>query len=105
MFFISYLSQLKTSKQKIKSFVKCRQCHPNSLDGNKVKGKIVVCDDKNDKYSTRKKVATVKAVGGIGLVHITDQNGAIASNYGDFPATVISSKDGITILQYINSTR
>lgn len=105
MFLISYLSQLKTSKQKIKSFVKCRQCHPNSLDVNKVKGKIVVCEGKNDKYSTRKKVITVKAVGGIGLVHITDQNGAIASNYGDFPATVISSKDGITILQYINSTR
>ncbi|KAL5189494.1 CO(2)-response secreted protease [Glycine soja] len=81
-----------------------KQCHPNSLDVNKVKGKIVVCEGKNDKYSTRKKVITVKAVGGIGLVHITDQNGAIASNYGDFPATVISSKDGITILQYINST-
>ncbi|RZC14639.1 CO(2)-response secreted protease isoform C [Glycine soja] len=81
-----------------------QQCHPNSLDVNKVKGKIVVCEGKNDKYSTRKKVITVKAVGGIGLVHITDQNGAIASNYGDFPATVISSKDGITILQYINST-
>lgn len=105
MFFISYLSQLKTSKQKIKSFVKCRQCHPDSLDANKVKGKIVVCDGKNDGYSTSEKIGTVKEAGGIGLVHITDQNGAIASYYGDFPATVISSKDGVTILQYINSTR
>ncbi|KHN09070.1 CO(2)-response secreted protease-like [Glycine soja] len=94
----------ESAKANSTSLAEARQCHPNSLDGNKVKGKIVVCDDKNDKYSTRKKVATVKAVGGIGLVHITDQNEAIASNYGDFPATVISSKDGVTILQYINST-
>ncbi|RDX76568.1 CO(2)-response secreted protease, partial [Mucuna pruriens] len=82
-----------------------RQCHPDSLDGNKVKGKIVICDGQNDdEYSTSDKIDTVKAVGGIGLVHISEENEAIASNYGDFPATVISSKDGATILQYINST-
>lgn len=86
--------------------MKCRKCHPDSLDGNKVKGKIVICDGKNDdQYTTSDKIDTVKDVGGIGLVHITDESGAIASSYGDFPATVINSKDGAAILQYINSTR
>jgi len=70
-----------------------------------VKGKIVLCDGRNDEYSTSEIIDTVKAVGGIGLVHITDEYGAIASYYGDFPVTVTSSKDGATILQYINSSK
>ncbi|KAH1109408.1 hypothetical protein AAZX31_04G021400 [Glycine max] len=94
----------ESAKAASTSLAEARQCHPDSLDANKVKGKIVVCDGKNDGYSTSEKIGTVKEAGGIGLVHITDQNGAIASYYGDFPATVISSKDGVTILQYINST-
>jgi len=89
----------------IESLFKCRQCHPDSLDASKVKGKVVLCDGRNDEYSTGEIIETVKNVGGIGLVHITDSNGAIASYYGDFPATVISPKDGATILQYINSSK
>lgn len=85
--------------------MKCRQCQSDSLDGTKVKGKIVICNGKGDTSSTRELIDTVKSIGGSGLVHITDQNGAVVSNYGDFPATVISSKDATTILQYANSTR
>ncbi|XP_057435083.1 CO(2)-response secreted protease [Lotus japonicus] len=81
-----------------------RQCQSDSLDGTKVKGKIVICNGKGDTSSTRELIDTVKSIGGSGLVHITDQNGAVVSNYGDFPATVISSKDATTILQYANST-
>ncbi|XP_020236037.1 CO(2)-response secreted protease [Cajanus cajan] len=85
--------------------IEARQCHSDTLDANKVKGKIVVCDGKNDEtYVTRDKVDIVKRAGGIGLVHITDEEGAIASNYVDFPTTVINSKDGIMIIQYLNST-
>ncbi|TKY75266.1 CO(2)-response secreted protease [Spatholobus suberectus] len=94
----------ESAKTDSTSLAEARKCHPDSLDGNKVKGRIVVCDGKDDEYSTSEKADTVKAVGGIGLVHITDDNGVLASNYGDFPVTVISSKDGVTILQYINST-
>lgn len=83
----------------------CRQCHPGSLDGNKVKGKIVICDGKNDAYSTSDKIDTVKEAGGIGVVHVDDLTRAVASTYGSFPATVISSEDGATLLQYLNSTR
>jgi len=66
----------------------------------------VICDGKKDpKYITMEKINIVKAAGGIGLAHITDQDGSVAFNYVDFPATEISSKDGVALLQYINSTR
>ncbi|XP_047170764.1 CO(2)-response secreted protease [Vigna umbellata] len=94
----------ESSKTNESSLTEARQCHPDSLDASKVKGKIVLCDGRNDEYSTSEIIDTVKTLGGIGLVHITDSNGAIASYYGDFPATVISSKDGASILQYINSS-
>jgi hypothetical protein len=83
----------------------CRQCHSSSLDKNKVEGKIVVCDGIDDRQTTFAKIDTVKEVGGLGLVHITDKEGAVANNYVDFPATVVRSKDATTILQYVNSTR
>ncbi|XP_027354812.1 CO(2)-response secreted protease-like [Abrus precatorius] len=94
----------ESAKTSSTDLAEARQCHPDSLEGNKVKGKIVVCDGKDDGYSTSEKISIVKQVGGIGVVHITEQNGAVASNFGDFPATEISSKDAATILQYINST-
>ena len=80
-----------------------RKCH--SLDKTKIKGKIVLCDGTGDSYSTFDKIETVKGGEGIGLIHIDDQGRSFASAYGAFPATVISSKDGDTILQYVNSTR
>ena len=90
---------------KLTLFLKCRQCHPNSLDKKKVKGKIVICDGIDDDYTTNDKIETVQGMHGLGLVHITDQDGAMVKNYGDFPATVVRSKDVATLLQYANSTR
>ncbi|GAU24959.1 hypothetical protein TSUD_311940 [Trifolium subterraneum] len=90
---------------------KARKCHRNSLDKKKIKGNIVICDgindddDDDDDYRTIKKIAIVKDLGGLGLVHITDKEEADADSYGDFPATIVRSKDDATILQYVNSTR
>ncbi|KAF7817661.1 CO(2)-response secreted protease [Senna tora] len=86
------------------NLAEARLCHPGSLDGSKVKGKIVVCDGKNDVYSTSEKIETVKESGGIGMVHVQDQSRAVASSYGAFPATVINSKDALPLFQYLNST-
>lgn len=85
--------------------VKCRQCYENSLDETKVKGKIVVCDGIDDYNLAFNKTNTVQKVGGIGIIHITDQDGGDAIYYGDFPSTEVIPKDAATILQYINSTR
>ncbi|KAK4275082.1 hypothetical protein QN277_018221 [Acacia crassicarpa] len=81
-----------------------RRCHPETLDASKVKGKIVVCDGNNDDYSTREKISIVQEAGGVGLVNADDQTRFVASNFGKFPATVISSKDQATLLQYLNSS-
>ncbi|KAG5018202.1 hypothetical protein JHK87_014057 [Glycine soja] len=93
------------ARANISNITDARQCHPDSLDPKKVIGKIVVCDGKNDiYYSTDEKIVIVKALGGIGLVHITDQSGSVAFYYVDFPVTEVKSKHGDAILQYINST-
>ncbi|XP_004500923.1 CO(2)-response secreted protease-like [Cicer arietinum] len=81
-----------------------RQCYENSLDETKVKGKIVVCDGIDDYNLAFNKTNTVQKVGGIGIIHITDQDGGDAIYYGDFPSTEVIPKDAATILQYINST-
>ncbi|GAU24960.1 hypothetical protein TSUD_311950 [Trifolium subterraneum] len=77
-----------------------RLCHGLLDDEKKVKGNIVVCDDVINDYI----VSRVQDLGGLGLVLITDQLGAEAGYYGDFPATVVSTKHAATILKYINST-
>lgn len=82
-------------------------CEPDTLDQNKIKGKIVLCEHSEDEdgYSKRSKMEGVKSLGGVGLILINDQERAVASTYGDFPATMISSDAADEILSYINSTR
>ncbi|XP_045806062.1 CO(2)-response secreted protease-like [Trifolium pratense] len=84
-----------------------RHCHLEALDREKVNGSIVICDGMNDTnfyYSTSLKVRVLQGMGALGLVHITDKEGAVPDNYGDFPATIVRPKDHATILQYLNST-
>ncbi|XP_021283802.1 CO(2)-response secreted protease-like [Herrania umbratica] len=81
-----------------------RSCNPDSMDQEIIKGKIVVCDQ-DGPYSPTEKKDVVKNLGGIGVVLIDDESRAVASTFGTFPATVISSKDGAKVLSYINSTK
>lgn len=86
--------------------MKCRQCFPGSFAKRLVKGKIVICDDKDHSYRTSLKVDAVREVSGVGVVHISDPIvGAEREDFGDFPATEITSKDADVIFQYVNSTR
>ncbi|KAK7855968.1 co(2)-response secreted protease [Quercus suber] len=82
-----------------------RNCNPDSMDKNLIKGKIVVCNNVGDEnYSAREKISVVKSLGGIGIVLIDDQSSRVASTYGSFPATLIKSKDSAEVLSYINSS-
>lgn len=82
-----------------------RNCDQDSMDGDLIKGKIVICNNDDDSgYSVKDKIDIVKALGGIGMAYIDDTLNAVASNYGAFPATVISSKNAAEIFSYINST-
>lgn len=73
------------------------------MDEEKIKGKIVLCDNEGGEYSDAKK-EEVQSLGGIGLILVDDKSRAVASTYKEFPMTVISSKDAAEILSYINST-
>lgn len=75
------------------------------MEGALVKGKIVLCDNDDGMYPGTYKRDEVKSLGGIGVVLVDDESRAVAMNYGEFPATAITSKDKTEILSYINSTR
>ncbi|KAM7521243.1 hypothetical protein LguiB_020205 [Lonicera macranthoides] len=80
-----------------------RNCLPESLDGDKIKGKIILCENKDYEYSPREKLQEVKRLGGVGLILIDDDVRAVVSTYGSFPMTAVTLKDGADILSYINS--
>ncbi|XP_004292936.1 PREDICTED: subtilisin-like protease-like [Fragaria vesca subsp. vesca] len=83
-----------------------RNCDEGSLEEKLIKGKIVICDTDVPFYTTENQIATVKSLGGIGVVFTRDDNiGIMADTYGAFPATAISLKDAKDIFSYINSTR
>jgi hypothetical protein len=75
------------------------------MDGEMIKGKIVLCDNDDDSYSFYDKEYEVQSLGGIGLVLVDDKMSGVASNYTEVPLTVISSKDAPGILSYLNSTK
>ncbi|KAE8057284.1 hypothetical protein FH972_013987 [Carpinus fangiana] len=94
----------KSAKKSGASEDEARNCDPDSMDGGLIKGKIVICDTGDSGYSVRDKIDVVKAVGAIGIAVIDDTLNAVASTYGAFPATVISSKGAAEIFSYLNST-
>ncbi|KAM1423530.1 hypothetical protein TB2_015765 [Malus domestica] len=81
-----------------------RNCEVNSIEAEKIKGKIVLCDTGGDS-SRNGQIDTVKSLGGVGVIFQVEHPGVAAGTYVALPATVISVKDGQEILSYINSTR
>ncbi|KAJ4807530.1 Subtilisin-like protease [Rhynchospora pubera] len=80
-------------------------CLTNSLDPAKVKGKIVVC-----KWGWSSAIENGEVVRDAGAVGLVVANGPYSGNFifvepNVIPATHITYKDGITLLNYINSTR
>ncbi|KAK9113271.1 hypothetical protein Scep_020790 [Stephania cephalantha] len=83
-----------------------KNCNPNSLDANKIKGKIVLCKNSDDNtYTKREKMMEVSSGGGVGLILIDDADKAMAYSSGAFPMTIVTSQDSAKIKAYINSTR
>ncbi|XP_043712706.1 CO(2)-response secreted protease-like isoform X1 [Telopea speciosissima] len=94
-----------SAKSKSSSKDEARSCDPYALDGAKIKGKIVLCDQTDGSYSKREKSDGVKSLGGLGIVVVDDIERSVALTTGSFPMTAISSKDFAGILSYIKSTR
>ncbi|OMO82807.1 hypothetical protein COLO4_22823 [Corchorus olitorius] len=81
------------------------QCLPNSLDPNMVKGKIVVCWRGT---GTRVgKGIEVKRAGGAGFILANSKSNGneLAVDSHLLPATAVTYKDGIKIVEYMNSTQ
>ncbi|RDY04372.1 Subtilisin-like protease SBT4.14, partial [Mucuna pruriens] len=74
-------------------------CLEDSLESNKVKGKLVYC-----KLGTWDSEAVVKAIGGIGTIFESDQFFEIAEIF-TLPATIVNSSIGQIITNYSKSTR
>lgn len=83
-----------------------RNCVPGSLVANKVKGKIIVCDNSDGEYSvTEKAEMIIKTQLGSGVVIIDEEAISLASNYGSSPVAAVTKKDVDLILSYINTTK
>lgn len=82
-----------------------RNCNPYALDGEKVKGKIVLCEHSEIGYSKMQKLLGVKEKGGVGLALINDPEIHVAAVFGNFPMTVISSSDASAVISYLNSSK
>ncbi|KAL4298384.1 hypothetical protein GQ457_12G030640 [Hibiscus cannabinus] len=95
----------KSAKKKEADINDSRNCHPDSLDQEVIKGKIVVCENLDGLYSPSQKKDEVKRLGGVGAVLIDDESRQIASSFGTFPASVIRTEDNAKVLSYINSTK
>lgn len=82
-----------------------RTCDYGSLDQEKVKGKIVLCENFDGSSYASSASDEVKSKGGIGCIFVDDRTRAVASAYGTFPTTVIDSKEAAEIFSYVNSTK
>lgn len=82
-----------------------RTCDYGSLDQEKVKGKIVLCENVDGSSYASSARDEVKSKGGIGCIFVDDRSRAVASAYGAFPTTVIDSKEAAEIFSYLNSTK
>ncbi|KAH0990639.1 hypothetical protein GBA52_002122 [Prunus armeniaca] len=82
-----------------------RNCDANSMVAEMIKGKVVMCDTNDDDYSRNEQIDAVKSLGGVGIIFQEKNPGVVVHISKSLPATVVSVKDGLDILSYINSTR
>ncbi|XP_020094133.1 CO(2)-response secreted protease-like isoform X2 [Ananas comosus] len=80
-------------------------CEPGTLDGNKIKGKIVLCNHSQSDTPKMAKIDTLNSTGAVGAILVNDLEQHVATTYVSFPATEISSQAAEDVLAYINSTK
>ncbi|GFP80262.1 co(2)-response secreted protease [Phtheirospermum japonicum] len=81
-------------------------CIPGSLVDRKVKGRIVLCQNKG-KYDATEKFDVLKEQGAIGMILISNYERQVAYKYGTPPTSpiaIVDEGDGALIRFYINST-
>ncbi|KAJ0917060.1 putative tripeptidyl-peptidase II [Helianthus annuus] len=94
-----------TAKRNSSKEIDARNCKPRSLDKDKVKGSIVVCENEVGVSSAKQKLARVKKLGAVGMVFVSDDARAVASSYGSFPVATVNQTDGKKIISYAKNER
>lgn len=80
-------------------------CNLDSLDGTKIKGKIVLCNQSDYDDSASTKADDLKTNGAVGAIFIDDFGKSVALLYMDFPVTHVTTEGSNQILAYIHSTK
>ncbi|XP_071703413.1 CO(2)-response secreted protease-like [Rutidosis leptorrhynchoides] len=82
-----------------------KNCIPRALDQDKVKGNIILCENRDGIYTAKLKVSSIKKLGALGMIFINDDSRAVASATGSFPMATVNRKDGHNIISYVSTTR
>ncbi|KAG6688760.1 hypothetical protein I3842_11G140700 [Carya illinoinensis] len=77
-------------------------CFPSALNSHKVKEKIVLCEITHDGHDILIANATILIANGVGTIMVYSSIKDFAFSYF-LPATVINTKDGLKVLDYIKS--
>ncbi|RRT35838.1 hypothetical protein B296_00051075 [Ensete ventricosum] len=80
-------------------------CDLGTLDANKIRGNIVLCNHSRGDFSKTARTDGLKSSGAVGAIWINDMERGVADIYNSFPATQISSQAADEILSYMNSTK
>lgn len=75
-------------------------CGPKSLDGGKVKGKIVVC--LRGVYDRVAKSAEVKRAGGVAMILVNTSPNSLDSDFHAVPTIHLSDTDGTKLFKYLD---
>ncbi|KAH0466267.1 hypothetical protein IEQ34_006370 [Dendrobium chrysotoxum] len=80
-------------------------CYSDTLNGTKIKGKIVICKQSDNDYSTISKAEDIKTYGAAGAIFVNDLGKSVPTLYMDFPVTEVTTEASIQIMKYIKSTK
>ncbi|CAI0417140.1 unnamed protein product [Linum tenue] len=86
--------------------VNCSDCQQDSLKREKTEGKIVICEvkGKDPTINLLTQANEVQGKGGLGMILVDDVTRRVAEYSGDFPVTVVSSREAVKLKSYLNIT-
>ncbi|XP_019171036.1 PREDICTED: CO(2)-response secreted protease-like [Ipomoea nil] len=84
-----------------------RDCLPMSLDPEKAKGKIILCETRDSTSYIGLKIYEVKNANGVAVILVSPdpEDRIMALKLGGFPGSIILEKEANQIFSYISSTK
>ncbi|CAL1375260.1 unnamed protein product [Linum trigynum] len=101
------LTDGRTAKDGNASYLAASDCQQDSLKREKTEGKIVICEvkGKDPTINLLTQANEVQGKGGLGMILVDDVTRMVAEYSGDFPVTVVSSREAVKLKSYLNTTR